>query len=186
MSFVLGVTRREDAIGVGRHDDDRRGGRADRPEKAEVLVGRRDDLVPRLEAETAEHDRASLARGRRERHLLRFGVDERRERTSELLAGGDRLLEVRHAGPALGEIAGDPRRHRLRDRPRERAEGARVEVRDPLEHREERSRLVERHRASTSTTQSTGGWSESTTPSVVRRSRAQGTATSAEAPRTST
>ena len=52
---------------------------------------------------------------------------------------------------------------------RERPERARVQVRDPLEHREERARLLGRH----PTVTSTGAWSERTAPSTTRRSSGQ-------------
>ena len=135
----------EDRVGVGRRRRRPRAGRAERPEEPEVLVGRRDDLVAGPELEPAEHDRAALRRRARQRHLVGLGADEGRERAAELVAQLHRLLEVRQAAAALGEIALDPRRQRVGDRPRERAERPGVEVCDPLEHGEERACLLERH-----------------------------------------
>ena len=67
--------RSADRLRVGRHDDDSRAGRGQRTEEAEVLVGRRHDLVVRAEPEPAEHDVAALRGARRQR---RPGVAPRR------------------------------------------------------------------------------------------------------------
>ena len=149
-----------------------------------MLVGRRHDLVPRLESEAADHDRAALGRRARERDLDRLHADEACERDTELVTQRERLLEVLAARPALGEVVRNPGRERIRDGDGQRPERARVEVRDPLEHREQRACLCERHPASTSTTHSTGAWSESTTPFLVRRPIPHAVSGPAGAPRT--
>ena len=95
-----------------------------------------------------------------------------REGTAELLAQAHRRLEVRQAAAALDEVALDPGRESLGHRSRERAERARVEERDRLEHREERAGLGEGHDATSETTRSsTGAWSESTAPFCRRLAR---------------
>ena len=174
------------ASGLGLDHDDRRGARAERAEEPEVLVGRRHDLVARLEVEAADDDRAALGGGARERHLRRIGVDEARERLTGLVPQRDRLLEVRQAASAVLGVVLDRLHERVRDGARERPERARVEVGDPLEHGEERAGLLEGHDVSVSMRASTTGWSESTTPSCTRCSRGHATTDSTRAPRTRT
>ena len=62
------------------------------------------------------------------------------------------------AAAALAQVAPQLLGERVGGRARERSERAGVQVREPLEHREERPRLLERH----STTRSTGAWSDRT------------------------
>ena len=120
-----------------------------------MLVRRRHDLVAGLEPEPTEHDRAALARRGRQRHLIGRRTDQAGELLPDLGPEPDRLLEVRHARPPLGQIAGDAACHGVGDRPRQRPERSRVEVRDPLEHGKQGAALLERH-AGTSRTESTG------------------------------
>ena len=107
ISLVRGVTAARIRSGSGSTTTTVRDRRAERPEQAEVLVRRRHDLVAGLEPEPAEHDRAALARRRRQRHLLGRRTDEAGELLPDLGPEPDRLLEVRHARPPLREIAGD-------------------------------------------------------------------------------
>ncbi len=174
-----------DAVGIGRHDDDLRRGGAERPEQPEVLVGGRHDLVLRTEAEPAQDDPAAVGRRRRQRDRLGPRPDERAERGAEVLPERERLLEVRLTRPPPDEVPLDTRLQRLRNRSRERPEGAGVEVGDRLQHREQRPRLRERH-SSTSTVASTTGWSESTTPFCRRRSSGHAPTDVTSAPRTRT
>ncbi len=172
--------RRDDRVRLGRDDHDLGPRDGERPEQAEVLVGRRHDLVPRPQTEAAHRDPAPLGRRARECDLRRLGADERREGTAELLAQAHRRLEVRQAAAALDEVALDPVRESLGHRSRERAERARVEERDRLEHREERAGLGEGHDATSETTaarpgrgrraprHSAGAWHAATSPGVSR------------------
>ena len=69
----------------------------------------------------------------------------------ELLAQSEDALEVGLADAAVDGAGAELGLHRIEGRPRERPEGARIEIRDALEHGEERPRLLDRHsmRAST-------------------------------------
>ena len=62
-----------------------------------------------------------------------------------LLAQVEHPLEVLLAEAAVGEIGVELLLHRRCGRARERAERAGVQVREPLEHREERAGLLGRH-----------------------------------------
>ena len=61
---------------------------------------------------------------------------ESREAAAELFAAVEDLEEVRQAGAALGEITLGRLVHRGDGLRGQRAERARIQVRDPLEHRE--------------------------------------------------
>ena len=76
---MRGVTAARIASGSGATTTTRAPESRERAEQAEVLVGRRHDLVVRAEPEPAEHDVAAVGRARRERDLQRLGADERRE-----------------------------------------------------------------------------------------------------------
>ena len=69
-------------------------------------------------------------------------------------------LEVLLAETAVLQLVVELRPDGVSRRLRDRAEGTRVEIGEPLEHREERPRLRGRHPIVTST----GAWSESTAP----------------------
>ena len=112
-----------------------------------MLVGRRDHLVLRAEAETGEHDLAAV-RGRGcQCELRRLRSDERCERPTNELAQLEGSSEVRHPAAALPQIAIELGRHRFARGLRQRPERPGVEIRDPLEHREQRARLLEGHPA---------------------------------------
>ena len=78
----------------------------------------------------------------------------------------DHLLDVRLAAPALRQVALEPCPKRVDGRLRERAVRAGVEVGVALEDGELGAGLLVSH----STIASTGAWSESTRPSMTRRS----------------
>ena len=78
ISLVRGVTAARIRSGSGSTTTTVATDAAERAEQAEVLVGRRHDLVAGLEPEPAEHDRAALARRGRQRHLLGRRADQRR------------------------------------------------------------------------------------------------------------
>ena len=135
-----------------------------RPEQAEVLVGRRDDLVLRPEPEPGEDDVATVRRRGGERDLLRLGSDDRGQRLSQLRSPLERPVEPGLAGPPLGEVACLFGLHRIDRRSRERPERSRVQIGRSLEHREERACLLDGH----PTLASTGAWSDRSTPATVR------------------
>src|SRR4029077_3931769 len=101
-----------------------------------------------------------------ERDELGGGAENVRDAASDALAQLEDLLDVRLAAAALGRVAVEPRANRVDRRLRERAGGARVQVRVALEDGELRACLLEVH----PTTASTGAWSDSTRPSTTRRS----------------
>ena len=104
-SRVRGVTAARIASGLGRDDDDPGAGRRERSEQAEVLVGRRHDLVVRVEPEPAEDDVAAVGRARRERDLQRFGADECRDARTQLVAQLHHAREVRASAAAVAVVA---------------------------------------------------------------------------------
>ena len=117
-----------------------------------MLVGRRDHLVLGAEAEAGEHDVAAVRGRGGQRELGRLRTDERRQRLPDELAQREGSVEVRlrRCDPPA-----DPRSSSAatasRVGPRQRAERPGVEIRDPLEHREQRARLLEGHPALRST-----------------------------------
>ena len=113
--------------------------------QTEVLLGGGHDLVLRLQVEAGEDDVASVRGRAGERDLLRLGADEAGERCPGLLAQVEHPLEVLLAEAAVGEIGVELLLHGRGRRARERAERAGVQVREPLEHREERTSLLGRH-----------------------------------------
>ena len=72
-------------------------------------------------------------------------ADEAGERDAGLLAEVEHPLEVLLAEAALGEIGVELLLHRGCGRARERAERPGVQIREPLEHWEERPALLGRH-----------------------------------------
>ena len=131
-----------------------------RPEQAEVLVGRRHDLVLGREAEPGENDVAAVGRRGSERDALGTDADERAQLGARLLAQRQHTLEPLLAETAQLEIAPPLRRHRVSGFAGERPERAGVEIGDAVEHRESGAGLLEAH----PTRISTGAWSDSTTP----------------------
>ena len=103
------------------------------------------DLVFRPQVEAGEDDVAAVGRRAGERDLLRLGADEAGECDAGLLAQAEHPLEVLLAEAAVGEIGVELLLHRSGGRAGERAEGAGVQVGEPLEHREERPALLGRH-----------------------------------------
>ena len=101
--------------------------------------------------------------------LLRLGADEAGEHGAGLLAQLEHPLEVLLAEAAVGEIGVELLLHGRGGRARERAECPCVQIREPLEHREERTSLLGRHPILIST----GAWSDSTAPLCRRRSSGQ-------------
>ena len=93
-----------DRIRLGRDDDDPRAGRRERAEQAEVLVGRRHDLVVRAEPEPAEDDVAAVGRARRQRDLERLGADEVPRCAPHLLPQLHHACEVRPAAAAVAIV----------------------------------------------------------------------------------
>jgi hypothetical protein len=145
-------------------------------------VGRH-DLVARLQPEPGEHDVAAVGGRIRQRNALRSSADQRGEQSAKRRPRLLHLLDVGLAAPPVLEISPKLIRDRFLRRPRERAERARVEVRDVLEYGEQRPSFVERH----STTTSTGVWSDSRAPSRSRRSGFQRVGPDvSSSPRTST
>ena len=142
---------REDRVGIGGRDDDPDAARMEGQEQTGMLVGRRHDLVVRPEIEAGEHDVAAVGRRRCQRDLRRVDLDQRRELLPELLAEGEDALEVGLANASVVGARAELGLHRVEGRLRKRPEGARIEIRDALEHGEERPRLLDRHsmRAST-------------------------------------
>ena len=116
-----------------------------------MLVGRRHHLVLGPEVEAGDDDVAAVRRRAGQRDLVRVDADEGREPLTQPVAQPEHVLEVRLPEPTVG--GGGPQLvlHRVDRRPCQRPERPRIQVRDPLERREERSRLLDRHptRAST-------------------------------------
>jgi hypothetical protein len=131
-----------------------------RTEQTEVLLARRHDLVVRAEVEPREDDVAAVRRRAGERHLRRVDADERGEPAAQLVAEAEHPREVRRTEPAALAVRAQLGVHRVERRPRQRAERAGVEVGVPLEHGEERPRLLEGH----PTVTSTGAWSDRRRP----------------------
>ena len=104
-SRVRGVTAARIASGSGATTTILRAGRRQRSEQAEVLVGRRHDLVVRTEAEAAEHDVAAVGRARRQRDLRRLGTDECRDALTQLLPQLHHACEVRATAAAVAVVA---------------------------------------------------------------------------------
>ena len=107
---VRGVTAATIRSGSGSTTTTRAFEAASGPEQAEVLVGRRDDLVPRPKPEPAKHDPAAVGRRSGQGNLLRVGADELGERASSLRPEPHRLLEVRQPAPPRLEIRARARR----------------------------------------------------------------------------
>ena len=125
-----------------------------------MLLARGHDLVVGAEIEAADDDVAPVRRRARQRHLLRRRADERAEPRAGFRPQPEHPLEVLLPEPSVLQLVVELRPDGVSRRLRDRAEGARVEIGEPLEHREERPRLRGRHPIFTST----GAWSESTAP----------------------
>ena len=126
-----------------------------RPEQGtgqpEVLrVGRR-DLVTVGEAEAGDDDVHALGGRVGERDVVGGRADLSREEPAHALAAFDHRLEVGLAAAPVLAFPGAQLRHRSERRPRERAERARVQVGEPVEHREPRALLGPVHAISSST-----------------------------------
>ena len=143
---MRGVTAARIASGSGVDDDDPRRRDRERPEQAEMLRRGGHDLGFGAEAEAAEDDVAGVGRARGERNLQRVGADERREPAPHLGAERHRLFEIRQARsvpPSKSRsVRGD---ERVVDGARHRPERPRVQVGDPVEHRELGPCLLEGH-----------------------------------------
>jgi hypothetical protein len=153
--------RRHERLRLGVRDDDAGAARVDRPEQAEVLLPRRHDLVLRAEVEPREDDVAPVRRRARQRDEIGRRAHERPERRAGLLAEREHPLEELLPEPAVLELVVELRLHCVRGGPGDRAEGPGVQIREPVEHREERACFGGCHETVTST----GAWSESTAPS---------------------
>ena len=136
---------RQDRVRVRLGHDDAGAARVHRPDQAEVLLGCRHDLVLRLQVEPGQNDVAAVRRRAGQRDLLGLGADEAGEDDPGLLAELEHALEVLLAEAAVGEIGVELLLHGRRRRARERAERPGVQIREPLEHGEERPAFLGRH-----------------------------------------
>ena len=169
---IAGLDRGEDlrAWKIANFSNAKRGARGDEPAHEPRVLGiGRHDLVIRPDAEPAENDVAALGRRGGQRDLLGRRDQEARKRCAKLLPLGQHLLEVRAARAPVLELPPLDRLHRLDARARQGPERAGVQVGKALEHREA---LPDGYEVD-ATTASTGAWSESTTPSTIRRSTGQ-------------
>ena len=101
---VRGVTAARIASGSGATTTTLGSRRRERSEKSEVLVGRRHDLVLRVEREPPEDDVATVGRARRERDLQRLGADECRDALTQLIPQLHHACEVRASTAAVAIV----------------------------------------------------------------------------------
>jgi hypothetical protein len=123
----------------------------EREQETGVLVRRRHDLVVRSEVEPRDDDVAAVGGRPRERDLGRRDSDETCKPLAHALSQSEDAVEVPFAQPSALTVGTELDLHRVDGRSRQRAEGAGVQVRRPLEHREEPARLLEGHSIVTST-----------------------------------
>ncbi len=119
-----------------------------RPGQPEVLRIRGDDLVSRSEPEARHDDVDALRRRLGERNVVGGDADLCGEQLAHALTPFEHRFEV---GAPSATVAALPRAqlcHRVERLPGERPEGAGVQVRKPIEHREP---LAPAHDTSTST-----------------------------------
>ena len=139
------------ASGSGVDHYDPRAARVYRPRQAEVLLAGDDDLVFRPDAEAGEHDVAAVRRRARERDVLGIDPHELGESCAHVGPDLQQAVEVRLPDAAVLEVCPQLLCHRVGCRAGKRPERARVQVRDVLEHGEERTGLRRRHPTVTST-----------------------------------
>ena len=135
----------DDPLRIRLDDHDLRTRHVERPEESEVLVGRGDDLVVRLQVESGEHDVAPVGGRSCDRHLVDVDADERGELGAQLLASLEQTRELRDRAAPLLETAPLRSLHRV-DRPaRERPDAPGLQVGIAVEYRELGASLFEGH-----------------------------------------